>query len=87
VIYTVSIIIALLGGFARIYLGVHFWEDIVAGLVMGIVLMLVLIWAISKIKNEFWYLAFLVPLYIIMIFQPDHKQTTLLSFDREQFKT
>jgi hypothetical protein len=72
VLYTASAFIALLGGFARIYLGVHFWEDVLAGLVMGVVLMSVLIWAISKISNELWYLAFLLPLYIIMIFQPDH---------------
>jgi len=72
ILYLISIIIALLGGFARIYLGVHFWEDVVAGLAMGVVLMLLLIWAISKIKNELWYIAFLAPLYIIMIFQPDH---------------
>ncbi|MCL2662915.1 MAG: phosphatase PAP2 family protein [Oscillospiraceae bacterium] len=72
VLYIVSIFIALLGGFSRIYLGVHFWEDVVVGLVMGVVLMLVLIWAIGKIENDLWYIAFLVPLYIIMIFQPDH---------------
>jgi hypothetical protein len=72
VLYATSIFIALLGGFARIYLGVHFWEDVVAGLVMGVAIMLILIWAIGKIKNELWYVAFLVPLYIIMIFQPDH---------------
>jgi len=63
VLYTVSVFIALLGGFARLYLGVHFWEDVLAGLAMGIVLMSILIWAIGKIENELWYIAFLVPLY------------------------
>ena len=72
VLYTVSVFIALLGGFARIYLGVHFWEDVLAGLAMGVVLMSILIWAIGKIENELWYVVFLVPLYIIMFFQPDH---------------
>ena len=72
VLYTASVFIALLGGFARIYLGVHFWEDVLVGLAMGIVLMTILIWAIGKINNELWYIAFFVPLYIIMIFQPDH---------------
>jgi membrane-associated phospholipid phosphatase len=73
ILFLASIFVALLGGFARLYLGVHFLEDIIAGLVMGVGLMLLLIWAISKIKNELWYLIFLVPLYIIMIFVHDHQ--------------
>jgi len=72
VLYSLSVVVALLGGFARIYLGVHFLEDVIAGLIMGVVFMLLLLWAIGKIKNELWYIAFLVPLYIIMIFQRDH---------------
>ena len=72
ILYVISVFIALLGGFARVYLGVHFLEDVLVGLAMGVALMMILIWAISKIKNELWYIAFLVPLYIIMIFQPDH---------------
>jgi membrane-associated phospholipid phosphatase len=72
-LYAASVLIALLGGFSRLYLGVHFLEDVIAGLAMGVGLMLLLIWAISKIKNDLWYIAFLVPLYIIMIFQPDHQ--------------
>jgi len=72
ILYVISVFIALLGGFARIYLGVHFWEDVLVGLAMGVALMLILIWAVGKIKNEHWYIAFLVPLYIAMIFQPDH---------------
>jgi len=72
VLYSGSVFIALLGGFARLYLGVHYLEDVIAGLVMGVVIILILIWAISKINNELWFIIFLIPLYIIMIFQHDH---------------
>jgi len=72
IIYSGSVFIALLGGFARIYLGVHFLEDVIVGLILGVLLMLLLVWLIGKIKNEKFYLIFLIPFYVIMIFQHDH---------------
>lgn len=43
------IIAAVLVGWSRIYLGVHFWEDVLAGAVLGVMFYFALTWLFDKV--------------------------------------
>ena len=45
------LLLAILGGYSRIYLSQHFLEDVLAGALIGVVSILLLIPLVTKIKN------------------------------------
>ena len=78
-----AVILITMIAFSRMYVGVHFPQDVVGGLIVGIVYLIVLIWAepyvrvwLSKQSNVWRYaLAILIPL-VVWILNPVEANAT-----------
>jgi len=52
---TIFFLLALLGGYSRIYLNQHFAEDILGGIVLAVVTTIILLFLVPKLENtRFW---------------------------------
>lgn len=47
-----ALIVAVLIAYSRLYVGVHYPSDVLAGVVIGTVLALVSVWLVKKIQGQ-----------------------------------